>query len=64
MRCLPNFAIQMASPMPPLLADHLHFSGMHLVSIMHAGLNAIDPNIGAGIDLSAECEAAKSMRGS
>lgn len=50
--------------MPPLLADHLHFSGMHLVSIMHAGLNAIDPNIGAGIDLSAECEAAKSMRGS
>lgn len=64
MRCLPNFAIQMASLMPPLLADYLQFSGMHLASIVHAGLKAFDPNIGACIDLSAECEAAKSMRGS
>ena len=54
----------MASLMPPLLADYLQFSGMHLASIVHAGLKAFDPNIGAGIDLSAECEAAKSMRGS
>ena len=38
------------------------FSGMHLVSIMYAGMKAIDPNIDPGIDLSAEYEAAKAMR--
>jgi hypothetical protein len=40
------------------------FSGMHLVSIMYAGLKDLDPNMDAGIDLSAEYEAAKAMRGS
>jgi len=40
------------------------FSGMHLVSIMYAGLKYLDPNMDAGIDLSAEYEAAKAMRGS
>lgn len=39
------------------------FSGMHLVSIMYAGLKALDPNMDAGIDLSAEYAAAKAMRG-
>lgn len=39
------------------------FSGMHLVSIMYAGLKSLDPNMDAGIDLSAEYEAAKAMRG-
>jgi tetratricopeptide (TPR) repeat protein len=39
------------------------FSGLHLVSIMYAGLKALDPNMDAGIDLSAEYEAAKAMRG-
>lgn len=38
------------------------FSGMHLVSIMYAGLKALDPNMDAGIDLSAEYEAAKAMQ--
>jgi tetratricopeptide (TPR) repeat protein len=40
------------------------FSGMHLVSIMYAGLKYLDANMDAGIDLSAEYEAAKAMRGS
>jgi len=39
------------------------FSGMHLISIMYAGLKSLDPNMDAGIDLSAEYEAAKAMRG-
>jgi tetratricopeptide (TPR) repeat protein len=38
------------------------FSGMHLVSIMYAGLKALDPQMDTGIDLSAEYEAAKAMR--
>jgi tetratricopeptide (TPR) repeat protein len=38
------------------------FSGMHLVSIMYAGLKSLDPNLDAGIDLSAEYAAAKAMR--
>ena len=38
------------------------FSGMHLVSIMYAGFKALDPSIDAGIDLSAEYEAAKAMQ--
>jgi tetratricopeptide (TPR) repeat protein len=40
-----------------------NFSGMQLVSIMYAGMKAIDPNMDAGIDLSAEYEAAKAIRG-
>jgi tetratricopeptide (TPR) repeat protein len=39
------------------------FSGMHLVSIMYAGMKALDPSMDPGIDLSAEYEAAKAMRG-
>ena len=39
-----------------------NFSGMHLVSIMYAGFKALDPSIDAGIDLSAEYEAAKAMQ--
>jgi tetratricopeptide (TPR) repeat protein len=39
------------------------FSGMHLVSIMYVGMKAIDPSMDPGIDLSAEYEAAKAMRG-
>lgn len=39
------------------------FSGMHLVSIMYAGMKALDPSLDAGIDLSTEYEAAKAMRG-
>ena len=39
-----------------------NFSGMHLVSIMYAGMKALDPNVDAGVDLSAEYEAALSMR--
>jgi tetratricopeptide (TPR) repeat protein len=39
------------------------FSGMHLVSIMHVGFKAIDPNLDTGIDLDAEYEAAKALRG-
>lgn len=39
------------------------FSGMHLVSIMYAGMKALDPNMDPGIDLGAEYEAAKAMRG-
>jgi tetratricopeptide (TPR) repeat protein len=39
------------------------FSGMHLVSIMYAGFKVLDPEMDAGIDLSAEYEAAKAMRG-
>ncbi|WP_165493140.1 tetratricopeptide repeat protein [Hylemonella gracilis] len=38
------------------------FSGMHLVSIMYAGMKTINPNMDVGIDLSAEYEAAKAMR--
>lgn len=38
------------------------FSGMHLVSIMYAGFKALDPSMDAGIDLSAEYEAAKAMQ--
>lgn len=38
------------------------FSGMHLVSIMYAGLKTLDPNMDAGIDLSAEYEAAKAIQ--
>lgn len=38
------------------------FSGMQLVSIMYAGIKALDPNMDAGIDLSAEYEAAKAMQ--
>ncbi|MCZ8218847.1 MAG: tetratricopeptide repeat protein [Acidovorax sp.] len=38
------------------------FSGMQLVSIMYVGLKALDPNMDAGIDLSAEYEAAKAMQ--
>lgn len=37
------------------------FSGMHLVSIMYAGIKALDPSMDAGIDLSAEYEAARAM---
>lgn len=39
------------------------FSGMHLVSIMYAGMKAIDPNMETGIDLKAEYDAALAMRG-
>ena len=39
------------------------FSGMHLVSIMYAGMKAIDPDMDAGVDLSAEYAAAMAMRG-
>jgi tetratricopeptide (TPR) repeat protein len=39
-----------------------NFSGMHLVSIMYAGFKTIDPTMDAGIDLSAEYEAAKSLQ--
>lgn len=39
------------------------FSGMHLVSIMYAGMKALDPNLDGGIDLSAEYQAALAMRG-
>jgi tetratricopeptide (TPR) repeat protein len=38
------------------------FSGMHLLSIMYAGLKDLDPGMDAGVDLSAEYEAAKAMR--
>lgn len=38
------------------------FSGMHLVSIMYAGMKALDPNMETGIDLKAEYEAALAMR--
>jgi Flp pilus assembly protein TadD len=38
------------------------FSGMHLVSMMYAGMKTIDPNMDAGVDLSAEYEAALAMR--
>lgn len=38
------------------------FSGMHLLSIMYAGFKAIDPTMDAGVDLSAEYEAALSMQ--
>jgi Flp pilus assembly protein TadD len=38
------------------------YSGMHLVSIMYAGMKAIDPNADAGVDLSAEYEAALGIR--
>jgi tetratricopeptide (TPR) repeat protein len=38
------------------------FSGMHLVSMMYAGFKAIDPTMDAGIDLSAEYEAAKAIQ--
>jgi tetratricopeptide (TPR) repeat protein len=38
------------------------FSGMHLVSIMYAGVRATDPDANTGIDLSAEYEAARVMR--
>lgn len=39
-----------------------NFSGMHLVSIMYAGMKALDPDMDVGIDLSAEYEAAQAMR--
>jgi tetratricopeptide (TPR) repeat protein len=38
-----------------------NFSGMHLLSIMYAGFKAIDPTMDAGVDLSAEYDAALSM---
>jgi tetratricopeptide (TPR) repeat protein len=38
------------------------FSGMHLVSIMYAGLKALDPNADAGVDLSEEYKAALAIR--
>lgn len=38
------------------------FSGLHLVSIMYAGMKAIDPGMDPGIDLAAEYKAAKAMR--
>jgi tetratricopeptide (TPR) repeat protein len=38
------------------------FSGMHLVSIMYAGMKAIDPDMETGIDLKAEYDAALAMR--
>jgi hypothetical protein len=38
------------------------FSGMHLVSIMYAGMRAMDPDIETGIDLKAEFDAAVAMR--
>ena len=38
------------------------FSGMHLVSIMYAGMKAIDPDMDTGVDLSAEYAAAMAMR--
>lgn len=38
------------------------FSGLHLVSIMYAGIKALDPKMDAGIDLQSEYEAAKSMK--
>lgn len=38
------------------------FSGMHLVSIMYAGMKALDPAIETGIDLKAEYDAAMAMR--
>jgi tetratricopeptide (TPR) repeat protein len=38
------------------------FSGMQLVSIMYAGIKALDPAMDAGIDLDAEYEVAKAMR--
>ncbi|MCW5640973.1 MAG: tetratricopeptide repeat protein [Rhodoferax sp.] len=38
------------------------FSGMQLVSIMYAGLKALDPEMDAGFDLSAEYEVAKAMQ--
>lgn len=37
------------------------FSGMHLVSIMYAGIKQVDPSLNPGIDLSAEYEAAKAL---
>ena len=38
------------------------FSGMQLVAIMYAGMKALDPDVDAGVDLSAEYEAALAMR--
>lgn len=38
------------------------FSGMHLVSIMYAGMRAMDPDMETGIDLKAEYDAAVAMR--
>lgn len=38
------------------------FSGMHLVSIMYAGMKAMDPEMETGIDLKAEYDAAVAMR--
>jgi len=38
------------------------FSGLHLVSIMFAGMKALDPNMDPGIDLKAEYGAAMEMR--
>jgi tetratricopeptide (TPR) repeat protein len=38
------------------------YSGMHLVSIMYAGMKAMDPDIETGIDLEAEYGAAMAMR--
>jgi len=37
-------------------------SGMHLVSIMYAGMKAIDPDMDIGVDLSAEYAAAMAIR--
>lgn len=39
-----------------------NFSGMHLVSIMYAGLKSFAPEMDAGVDLSAEYTAAMAMR--
>jgi len=38
------------------------YSGMHLVSIMYAGMKAMDPDIEPGIDLEAEYSAAMALR--
>jgi len=38
------------------------FSGMHLVSIMYAGMKAMDPDMETGIDLKAEYDAAMAIR--
>ena len=38
------------------------FSGMHLVSIMYAGMRAMDPDMETGIDLKVEYDAAVAMR--
>lgn len=39
------------------------FSGMHLLAIMYTGMKALDPNMDAGVDLSAEYQVALALRG-